>query len=233
MAKVYAINLEKIFTKNNFQKYLPFISNEKQQRILKCHHIQDAWRLLIAELLLRYLLIKKLKIKNNGIIFSLSKLGKPFLNQFPDVHFNVSHSGNWVVAIINDSPVGIDVEQVKPIKNALKISKRFFSQEEHQLLINSKEDDLYNIFFNIWTLKESYIKATGKGLFQQLQSFSINPNNKNIKLIDPESDKTWFFNQYNLPLQNKVAICSLSSKLPNKIEILTFSSILGLLQNAR
>ncbi len=80
--------------------------------------------------------------------------GKPFLAEYPQLHFSISHSGEWAVCVLDDAPVGIDVEQIRPIQTD-RLAKRCFGLSEP---ISPCE------FFDRWTRQESFLKATGIGL---------------------------------------------------------------------
>jgi 4'-phosphopantetheinyl transferase len=73
-----------------------------------------------------------------------------------NIHFNISHSANYVACAIADSPVGIDIEGRRKVNSA--VAKRYFTDEEIES-IHSDED-----FFKIWTFKEALGKYTGDGL---------------------------------------------------------------------
>jgi phosphopantetheinyl transferase len=77
-------------------------------------------------------------------------------NMRVNICFNISHSANYVVCAIADSPVGIDIEGGRKVNNA--VAKRYFTEEEIES-IHSDED-----FFKIWTFKEALGKCTGEGL---------------------------------------------------------------------
>ena len=63
--------------------------------------------------------------------------------------------------MLSDKPVGIDVEKIKDIN--IKIADRFFSKEESGRFIQKEESERLKYFFDLWTLKESYIKAETEG----------------------------------------------------------------------
>lgn len=92
--------------------------------------------------------------------------GKPFLKAYPQIHFNISHGKDMVVCGVGDSPLGVDVEAVRPVKK--NIFRRVLTEKEQDWLRKSEkyrgEDGWYRDFFRLWTLKESYAKAMGKGL---------------------------------------------------------------------
>jgi 4'-phosphopantetheinyl transferase len=93
--------------------------------------------------------------------------GKPYLTDGEGVHFNLSHSGRWVVIAYGATPVGVDVQELRA--NGLEvIARRFFTADERTYAQRDAES-----FFRIWTGKESYIKYLGAGLKTPLNSFSV------------------------------------------------------------
>ncbi len=100
------------------------------------------------------------------ISFETGEQGKPFLVEYPDVHFNLSHSGNRVMCAVGPVEVGCDVEIINP--SHVKSVIRCFAESEQVLASRSDEN-----FFRIWTLKESIIKLSGKGLVIPFRSFEV------------------------------------------------------------
>lgn len=102
--------------------------------------------------------------------------GKPGLTQTPhgkleltqnshgksesNIHFNLSHSGGYIAAVVADCPVGIDVETKSDLDG--RVAKRFFSGEEQQAILAAEDPQL--AFRRIWTRKEAYVKCTGTGI---------------------------------------------------------------------
>jgi 4'-phosphopantetheinyl transferase len=82
-----------------------------------------------------------------------------------NLEFNLSHTSNLaLLAISIDRPVGIDLEEVRPMENLTKLAARFFTVEEHQNILTADEAGRTELFFRIWTGKEAYLKAIGVGL---------------------------------------------------------------------
>ncbi len=94
--------------------------------------------------------------------------GKPYLLGRPDFHFNLSHSGVWAVCAVADAPVGVDIQQLRPV--TVKIERRFSNLEQQRLLSLSGEEQT-ELLFDLWVQKEAYIKCTGEGLQCSLKSF--------------------------------------------------------------
>lgn len=94
--------------------------------------------------------------------------GKPYLN-VEDLFFNLSHSGKYVVCAVADREVGVDVQQ--PCRMNEGVIKRFFSEDEATYIQASENRD--RAFAEVWSLKESYVKALGTGISKPLSSFSV------------------------------------------------------------
>ena len=94
--------------------------------------------------------------------------GKPELNN-QDLHFSLSHSGDFIAAALCDSAVGVDIQKRAVYSTALV--NRFFAEAERDY-IAAAQDKNY-AFTEIWSLKESYIKAVGTGMHMPLNSFSV------------------------------------------------------------
>ena len=96
--------------------------------------------------------------------------GKPYLIDYPGIHFSLSHSGHMAVLALADEEVGIDVQESRGYNE--KIVQRFYHEEDIKKLENVlNPTEREKLFYRIWTGKEGYIKYTGKGMKQELRSF--------------------------------------------------------------
>ncbi len=89
--------------------------------------------------------------------------GKPYLAEHPQWHFSLSHSGEWAVCVLSDAPVGVDVEQLRPIE-AAALAKRWLPASQAETVKNSPIAEQTERFFWQWTRRESLLKAQGVGL---------------------------------------------------------------------
>ena len=123
--------------------------------------------------------------------------GKPFAPQL-NKQFNLSHSGEYIVLAVSDGAAGVDVQQIGAARE--KVTRRCFTEEERRW--SEQEDEQ---FFTVWTLKESVVKAVGKGLRLPLSGFSVLP------LLDGQSvaveGLTLFGQTLKLP-GHALAVCS-------------------------
>ena len=101
--------------------------------------------------------------------------GKPYLAEYPEIHFNISHCSGLVLCAVSESDIGIDAELIRPYNG--KAAKRIFSSAEIDFAEKSSCPD--ESFFRIWTLKECLGKALGTGLSSSLSEceFSIGGEN--------------------------------------------------------
>lgn len=113
-------------------------------------------------------------------------LGKPFLKEFPGIQFNLSHSGPYGVCAISGAPVGVDVELVRPLRR--DVAKRFFTSTEQGWLERHPPEE----FFRLWTRKESFSKALGKGLTLPMGSFSV------LDEVLYRDGAAWYFSSHPL-----------------------------------
>lgn len=123
-----------------------------------------------AEMLLQYGL-REANTETTAICGKSDPLGKPKLSN-TNLHYNISHSGDWAICAVSDIEVGCDIEKIGSAD--LNVAKRFFCPEEYaHIAEQASPTEQRLLFYRYWTLKESFIKATGLGLTMPLDSFQI------------------------------------------------------------
>ena len=159
------------------KKYYQLLSKGerlKQQRFYfeKHRHQYLITRAMVRSILSLYtneIAPEKWKFKNNDY-------GKPSINNSSltiPLCFNISHTDELVVmAVAVDQEMGVDVEYLPRLGENLEIANRFFSPIEVKQLLDLSPEEKRNRFFDLWTLKEAYIKACGMGLSIPLDHFS-------------------------------------------------------------
>ena len=139
--------------------------SEYRLKKAKNYKNEDDRKLSILSSLLLDKALKKHDLSERDMKYTFNTYGKPYFANAEDLHFSISHSGEYAMVVLSDKEIGCDIQQIKDIN--LSIADRFFTAEERKY-VKCTED-----FFRIWTLKESFIKAIGKGLALPLNSFSI------------------------------------------------------------
>lgn len=127
---------------------------------------------------LRGLLSQMLNLPYDQIMFSHLTHGKPVLASVPDnspyLYFNLSHSSDYVaLAVSSTSPVGVDIEHMRPNLNVQKLADRFFHPEEIATLHSLPAHMKLQWFTRHWTMKEAFLKALGDGLSYSTSDFQI------------------------------------------------------------
>ncbi|WP_449601890.1 4'-phosphopantetheinyl transferase family protein [Paenibacillus sp. Marseille-Q9583] len=227
--EIIALKLPEIIPTNVYQLFLTRIGKEKKTRILKYQHIRSAYHSLFGELLVRAIICHNTSINNPEIDFIVGRYGKPFLKNYPNFSFNISHSGHWVVLIWNNQKValGIDVEEIKLID--LKIAETFFHRTEYLDLLSKQGIEQTEYFFQLWTLKESYIKAVGKGLAIPLDNFSFHCSG--TKILNSPETRGYYFKSYRIDAGHYISACSNTDTLPENIKFMKYEDLCGFFFN--
>lgn len=96
--------------------------------------------------------------------------GKPFFPEFPERHFNLSHSGSFALCGLDDAPVGVDIQIVK--ENWREgLPKRVCAPAELAWL--DGQSDRWPAFALLWALKEARGKYEGTGLRPGVREISV------------------------------------------------------------
>lgn len=114
--------------------------------------------------------------------------GKPYLANHPEVRFNISHSGEFVICAVGPSEVGIDIEQHREMDFARIAKKAFWDMECKEMA--SKEDPT-EYFFDTWTLKEAFLKWKGTGISQNMKDLKMDGWGMNLPITDGYSAAVW------------------------------------------
>lgn len=115
-----------------------------------------------------FLLLKRALREEYGITevqpFVFGPNGKPELQGLPGIHFNLSHCAHAAACVVGDTPVGVDVESIMPLDDALMA--RTMSLDEQRLIAAAPHPEVE--FTRLWTMKESLLKLIGEGLTDDL-----------------------------------------------------------------
>ena len=160
MIKVYAANYK---LKENEKKYE--VEHQKGLSLLQ-HGLKEIYNLSIND----NELLSKIKCEEHG---------KPFLDGYSDIHFNISHSGEYVAVALSEKPVGVDIEKIKEYN--YDVLKRVCNEKE---LIQIEESlDKASEFIKLWTQKEAVLKMKGCGIAKgDIKNCLVNHNVQSEKI---------------------------------------------------
>lgn len=171
------------------------VSEERRRQISRFLHWQDAHRALFADLLLSAVAAHRLMVPGDELVFGRKKNGKPCLQSHPRLHFNLSHSGTHILCASADTPLGIDVEHLCPVDEA--VWDLALSPAERLLVQACPPGDRSQRFITLWTVKESYAKALGLGLDLPFTDLTVqtSPEGAITLLLQNEPILDWYFHK--------------------------------------
>ena len=135
--------------------------------------------------------------------------GKPYLVGQERLYFNLSHSEGMVMCAIAEKEVGCDVEK-KAVLNRRPAEYVIPEYELDQIYGLERDMKQQEMFFRLWTLKESYMKATGFGIGLEPKSFGMITRKDRIKVTPPVDEREFYFKEYFVDDGYCYSCCSLS-----------------------
>lgn len=161
---------------SRFLQELAVLSPEERERAGRYHFDSDRSLYIAGRAGARHLIAAYAgNVDPASLRFVAGEHGKPALEHAPDpLDFNWSHSGELAIfAITRAGQVGVDVERTARFADIDAIAERVFSERELATYRLHEGDERRIAFFNGWTRKEAFIKATGEGLTRALKGFDV------------------------------------------------------------
>jgi 4'-phosphopantetheinyl transferase len=201
--------------------YRNMLTQRERDRADRLRFDRDRHRYTVGRGAMRTVLSRYLNIEPASVLLTYGGHGKPALAKRTtvlgadsgDIQFNLSHSHDTAMLAVNAAhPVGIDIERVRDNVDHAGLADRFFSKREVQLIRELPPAQHLQAFFVVWTRKEAWLKAHGKGISVSLSSFDVSaqlanglsnallcdppetnfaPNWQKVDIEDP-TDELWF-----------------------------------------
>jgi 4'-phosphopantetheinyl transferase len=171
------------------------LNSEEQERAYRYMKVQDRYRFITGRASLRQILSHYTGLSTADIQFSAGKGYKPALAGHPEICFNLSHTADWILLAISGLEVGVDLEFIQPEFRYQEVVDAHFTDAERSYL---SLDGMDRRFYEIWTRKEAFLKATGQGLGDHL---NLSPALAGYHELSPEldgSDLHWQLMAFNL-----------------------------------
>lgn len=150
---------------------------------------------LISHYLLRETLCRDLQTGSSSIRYRYGEHGKPHLDTpgRRNLHFSLSHSGNRIlIAICHDYEIGVDIERIQESSKPLQLARYFMTEDEVLQLSELKNLAAQRqFFFTLWTRKEAYVKAIGKGFFHALNKTSMKQLSSGVYVPNSEDHRDY------------------------------------------
>lgn len=190
IVKVLVIRIDD-FQASEVENLLKYVSVTKQKRFSKRKLFKNNLLSIIGEIGLRLIVQEEYGIRYDNISLIYNKNGKPKIENYNHIKFNISHSNDVVaIALSSECNIGIDIEKIKSFSK--NVVGKFFSHDEKRMIDRLSIEEKNYAFYRLWTMKESFIKANGEGIF--------NTNLSNVSMVKVFRDefvyKERFSNNY-------------------------------------
>ena len=150
--------------------------------------------------------------------------GKPYLVGQERLYFNLSHSEGMVMCAIAEKEVGCDVEK-KAVLNRRLAEYVMTEYELDQIYGLERDMKQQEMFFRLWTLKESYMKATGLGIGLEPKSFGMIARKDKVKVTPPVDEREFYFKEFFVDDGYCYSCCSLSEMFCETMTEVTLEGI--------
>jgi len=216
---------------NFFNKYdyLAVLSKTEIERAGRFRFDIDRNRFIYSHCFLKTILARYLNVAPSQVTFIYNQYGKPYLAesfQKSNLQFNISHSKERVLmGLRTGEEIGVDLEWIQPDFVTNEVAEYHFAPGEVFKFKNVAEKDRVRTFFSIWTRKEAFIKAVGKGVSFGLEKFevSIDPDQP-AQLLGVEDGleriENWQLKSLDIDENYPVAFATV--KPVSKVEVLAF-----------
>ena len=192
---VYLLNTDFLYSDNVFEYRLSQVSECRRKKVERLQ-LRKSKNLCLGAGLLINEGLSLFGLSEKDALLSFGENGKPYFSSHRNIFFNISHSGNMAACVFSDKEIGLDIEKVDVPD--FKVAEKYFTENEKKYIQHHPSPVLRNqAFYKIWTLKESFVKATGKGLSVPFYDFEITVD-KNISISQTFTDKKYYFKVFEI-----------------------------------
>lgn len=210
---IWVTHSEKLLGKSSQDRCHDLLCEHERDRYNRFVFEKDRHIYLVAHAQVRSLLSFYSDVNPADWRFVLNRYGRPSISEQHNtvLHFNLSHTDGLIVsAFARQEEIGIDVENTSLRDSILDIAGTVFARSELDDLNRLPAAMQRQRFFEIWTLKEAYIKAKGMGLSLALDLFWFKLNREGIKIEFDErlndTPETWQFEMYQPTANHQMAL---------------------------
>lgn len=170
-------------TNKEIENFYLKLNHLDKKRIDKIKNKTRKNQSIIGKILLCKLLKTEYNLNYFDLDFYYNENGKPYIKN-TNIFFNISHSHDYVICVISNKEIGADIEKIRNIN--INSMKYYCTEKEINYITNNK-CDMNKKGFQIYTLKEAYIKMQGSNL-NTLKEIEFNIKNKNIQCSDSNTE---------------------------------------------
>jgi 4'-phosphopantetheinyl transferase len=197
-----------------------FLNSTELDRADRFHKEIDRNRFIICRAILKIVLAVHTKLDVKSIYFDYHFNKKPYLASHPEVCFNISHSEDYAVIALSRKKVGIDIEYISKDFNFTELLSDVFN--ENEILTIQNAGNKKHAFYTLWTRKEAFVKALGKGIDDDFKEIPCLDGQHSIDSTLLKTTGNWEVQSFELANHylGAVAFESLST-IPKNIQLYT------------
>ena len=153
-------------------RLLPLVSPQRREQALRYTHMFGQFCCLKSYELLTQLLVKWGGDNVDKMPeFVYNEHGAPYLAVGP--YFSISHCKQGIAVAVSETPIGIDIETIRPLNEGL-VRKTMNDVEQTHIFSSSHPE---TEFIRLWTQKEAYVKMQGTGIISDMHDILCNVSN--------------------------------------------------------
>ena len=145
-------------------RLLPIASSQRREQALRYAHTFGQFCCLKSYEMLTALLASTPS-------FLYNEYGAPYLENGP--YFSISHCKQGIAVAVSETPIGIDIEAIRPFNEGLM--RKTMNSEEQTYILSSLNPEIE--FIRLWTQKEAYVKMQGTGIIADMHDILCDATN--------------------------------------------------------
>ena len=222
---LYSLIIPESFEGFSLKKCAAFLTEVDVIRYSKLKVREKKKELLVSRVFLWTVLDRYLAPKTSSMNFFIrnDSNGKPFLflnNQYVPLYFNISHTKGLISCVVSlHHPLGVDVEYLD--RKNVSFIEEYLAPVEREKIMMTQYGDKTSCLYELWTLKEAYLKADGRGLYVPLDSFGFLFGEKQTEdrqiekkiqiqfygsINEQQSAEQWFFKLFKPTPRHSLAV---------------------------
>ena len=166
---LWAARMERLLSGREEKAMTLLLPESRRQRLERVQRSEKRQEVLCAYTML-YLALRQQYGWRRTPEIELSSMGKPFFPEFPEVHFNISHTAGAVLVGVSDEPVGVDIERIRPV--SLRYMQRIAGVATEEA------------FYRSWVCREARAKRAGAGIGALIGQESPLQNGEHFYFLD-------------------------------------------------
>lgn len=216
---------------NLIEEELSMLLNPKEiKKSERFYKDEDRSRFVIYRSILKFILAAYTKLDVKNINLSLDFNKKPYLESHPYLFFNISHSEDYAVIAIANKKIGIDIEFMSEDFKYTELLPDIFN--ENEILSIENAVDTKEIFYTLWTRKEAFVKALGKGIDEDFKYIPCLEGKHTVEYDMVRSDQDWEVLSFDLTNKYVGSIAfETSSTIPKNLLLHTVPNTMSDLQD--